>query len=228
MEITSRESRFVWDLIRWRHFGCKTDEYDPRYHPPRGVCSNQTLRLLYNTRKISWVRIRSALYFLKHWTTRNASRSSFEDPTRYSNLEYAIARVHLCIIEAIDHPARSCKIVLESRCVSPLSAPQLGRFPETGTSKTRYLRAQSVSGPESRCLLFLLFWRTTTCFTAESEVQQFRSSGTASVMCISSHLHHINNSFLTVHWSSTFNIVIQAVLFDFQTVDLEVNFWKDD
>ena len=45
MEITSRESCFVQDLICWQHFGCRTAEFDPRYHPPRGVCSNQTLHL---------------------------------------------------------------------------------------------------------------------------------------------------------------------------------------
>ena len=122
-------------------------------------------------------------------------------------------------------------------CQSPVASPpclhrNFGRFPETGTSSTRnsLLTRSKRFGPwvSVSSLSAILKAPTTTCFTAECAVQQVERRA----LCASPRTFTSSTTpsrFIEVQRSTSWH---QAVLIDFpvkmQTVDLEVNFWKDD
>jgi hypothetical protein len=99
MEITRRETHFAQDLIRWRHIGMTqlTSSINDATSL-EGSAQNQTLRLLTTSRK----------YFAPEsaqlcTSFDNERLDTLHDQAwRYSDIEHAIARAHLCIIETID------------------------------------------------------------------------------------------------------------------------------
>jgi hypothetical protein len=88
---------------------CTTNEFDQRYHPPRGICSKpiplptlQHMESILRPNPLSSV-LRSTLNNSKRFTIKLGRLLGFPD------LKRAIARVHLCTIETIDgHPIQSC------------------------------------------------------------------------------------------------------------------------
>jgi hypothetical protein len=91
---------------------CTTNEFDQRFHPPRGVCSKSipplTLQHMENILRpnpLSSV-LRSTLNDSKHFTIKlGRALGDLGD----FDLKYDIARVHLCVIETIDgHPIQNC------------------------------------------------------------------------------------------------------------------------
>jgi hypothetical protein len=89
---------------------CTTNEFDQRYHPPRGVCG---------TKPISPPTLQHMENILRPNPLSSVLLLTLNDSKRFtiklgralgdSNLKNAIARVHLCLIETIDdHPIQNC------------------------------------------------------------------------------------------------------------------------
>jgi hypothetical protein len=88
---------------------CTTNEFDQRYHPPRGICS----------KPIPPPTLQHMESILRPNPLSSVLRSTLNDSKRFkiklgramgnSKLKHAFTRVHLCTIETIDgHPIQSC------------------------------------------------------------------------------------------------------------------------